>query len=107
MSTFAEVSDPNTSITNASETQQPRKHQHHQTDLEPLFISQKQGWTMAGLGKTCFYELKRLGYFRTYSHSDSSVPGSTRVVLNRAEFVEDATNYWNNGSPRHAAVGDD
>ena len=85
---------------NRSDTQSPKK-----VELEPIFISQKQGWSMANIGKTSFYELKKLGWFKTYSHSDSTVPGSTRVVLNYAEFVEDATSYWNDGQPRHAAVG--
>ena len=84
---------------NASNTQFPKKG-----ELPPIFISQEQGWSIANLGKTSFYELKKLGWFKTYSHPDSTMPGSTRVVLNYREFVEDAELYWNGGKPRHQSA---
>ena len=89
-----------TRITTASGPKQPKK-----AELEPIFISQEEAWTMAGLGKTVYYELKKLGWFKVYSNADSSIPGSARVAVNRVEFIEDATRYWNSKTPRHQAEG--
>ena len=99
----------NTSTTAAAETSKPTpRKRSKKPELDPIFISQEQGWTAAGLGKTCFYELKKLGWFKTYSNPDSTVPGSTRVALLKEEFFVDCTRYWNGQTPRHTqqAVGD-